>query len=194
MTEFAQELTSLGVQVHGGMGYVEETGAAQHMRDARILPIYEGTTGIQAGDLAGRKILADEGREAKSLIAEMRALDAELADDQFATIRAALSSGVDDLEAAVNWLLENAPTDPNAPGAASVNLLMLFGTVIGGYQMARAVLAVANGAAADDAAFATAKKQTADFYATHILSRSSGYRAAATAGSDVVMAISEESL
>ena len=194
MTEFAQELTSLGVQIHGGMGYVEETGAAQHMRDARILTIYEGTTGIQAGDLAGRKILADEGREAKMLISEMRALDADLTGERFATIRASLKSGVDDLEAAVDWVLENAPKDPNAPGSASVNLLMLFGTVIGGYQMARAALAVANGAAADDAAFATAKQQTADFYATHILSRSAGFRAAATAGSDIVMAISEESL
>ncbi len=193
MTEVAQEVTSLGVQVHGGMGYVEETGAAQHMRDARILPIYEGTTGIQAGDFAGRKILADEGREVKALIAEMRALVDELTDERIAGIGSALAAGVDDLETTVNWLLENAPTDPNVPGSAAVNLLMLAGTVMGGYQMARAALVVVNGASADDAAFANAKLQTAAFYASHILPRAGAYRAAATAGPDVVMALAEDS-
>ncbi|MEL7186584.1 MAG: acyl-CoA dehydrogenase [Pseudomonadota bacterium] len=192
MTEFAQELTSLGVQVHGGMGYVEETGAAQHMRDARILTIYEGTTGIQASDLVGRKILADEGREVKALIGEMRALDAELADDRFATVRSTLTSGIDDLEAAVDWLLANAPADPNVPGSASVNLLMLIGTVLGGYQMARAAVAISKGAFADDPVFAEAKTRTVDFYATHILTRSAGYRAATMAGADVVMSMPEE--
>ena len=192
MTEMAQELTSLGVQVHGGMGFVEETGAAQHMRDARILPIYEGTTGIQAGDLAGRKILADEGREIRLLTEEMREFCAAMQDERLAPIRTALFAGVDDIDASVDWLLANAPADPNAPGSASVNLLMLIGTVLGGYQMARAARAIVDGAASDDAEFAQAKLCTARFYATHILSRSAAYRAAAIAGSDVLMSMPEE--
>jgi acyl-CoA dehydrogenase len=196
MTEVAQELTSLGVQVHGGMGFVEETGAAQHMRDARILPIYEGTTGIQAGDFAGRKILADSGKAIGELLTEMRALDEELAAvDEFASIGNGLSSGVDDLAAAVDWLIANAPDDQNVPGAASVNLLMLAGTVIGGWQMARAALAT-NRRLADgdtDKAFLEAKVITARFYAEQILPRSSGYRQAAMSGSDTIMAMPEES-
>jgi acyl-CoA dehydrogenase len=196
MTEVAQELTSLGVQVHGGMGFVEETGAAQHMRDARILPIYEGTTGIQAIDLVGRKILADSGKAIGELLTEMRALDQELAAvDELESIRNGLSSGVDDLAAAVDWLVANAPDDRNVPGAASVNLLMLAGTVIGGWQMARAALA-ANRRLADadtDKAFLEAKVITARFYAEQILPRSSGYRQAAMSGSDTTMAMPEES-
>ena len=193
LTEIAQEVTSLGVQIHGGMGFVEETGAAQHMRDARILTIYEGTTGIQAGDFAGRKILADEGREVHALIEEMRALDSDLGDERLNGIRAALSAGINDFETAVNWLLENAASDPNVPGSACVNLLMLAGTVVGGYHMARSALAIVNGASADDAAFGAAKIQTAAFYASHILPKSGAYRAAVTAGADIVMAMAEDS-
>lgn len=196
MTEVAQELTSLGVQIHGGMGFVEETGAAQHMRDARILTIYEGTTGIQANDLVGRKILFDEGRAMKELLEEMRSLDQELAaNDDLATVRNGLSCGIEDLEAAVKHLAASAPGDQNAPGAASVNLLMLVGTVVGGWQMARAALA-AKCRLADgdpDSAFLEAKLMTARFYAAHILPRSSGYGQAAIAGSEVIMAMPEES-
>ncbi len=196
LTEVAQELTSLGVQVHGGMGFVEETGAAQHMRDARILTIYEGTTGIQANDLAGRKILFDEGRAMREWIGEMRSLESELSvADDLAPIRQALCSGIDDLAAAVQWLLENAPDDQNVPGAASFNLLMLAGTVAGGWQMARAAL-VAKQRLADgdtDTAFLEAKLMTALFYAAHILPRSSSYRQAAISGSSVIMTLPEES-
>ena len=105
-------------------------------------------------------------------------------------IRDALATGIDDLETAVDWLKKTAPQDPHAPGAASVNLLMLAGTVIGGYQMARAAVAVGKGTT--DPAFAKAKLQTAVFYATHILPRASAYRAAATAGSTAVMALDED--
>lgn len=196
LTEVAQELTSLGVQIHGGMGFVEETGAAQHMRDARILPIYEGTTGIQANDLVGRKILFDEGRAMKQWIEEMRSLDDELAAiEDLKAIRQSLSSGIGDLATAVNWLLANAPDDQNVPGAASVNLLMLAGTVAGGWQLARAAL-IATQKLADgdaDSAFLGAKIMTARFYAIHILPRSSGYRQAAISGSQVIMALPEES-
>ncbi len=193
-TETAQEVTSLGVQVHGGMGFVEETGAAQHMRDARILTIYEGTTGIQAIDFAGRKVLADEGRAMNELLDEIQDFEAELAgDERLAEIRAAVNDGVGELRSATSWLIEQDALDPNAAGAASVNLLMLAGVVVGGWQMARASLAVVNGAVADDQAFAAAKLLTADFYAQHLMPRATAYHAAATAGSNSVMTLSEDS-
>ena len=197
MTEVAQVLTSLGVQVHGGMGFVEETGAAQHMRDARILPIYEGTTGIQAGDFVGRKILADEGREIAAMIAEIRALDSDLASNEgLATIRDSLTTGANDLEQAVAHLIAVAPGDPNAPGAASVNLVMLAGTVLGGWQMARAALVVTSeaGAAKYDKAFCDAKLLSAKFYAEQIMPRAGSYAKAAMAPASTVMEFAEESL
>lgn len=193
MTETSLELTSLAIQVQGGMGYVEETGAAQHLRDARILPIYEGTTGIQALDFVGRKIMADEGKAVGELIAEMSALDAELArDERLAEIRAALADGTKQLRSATTWLLEQGPLDPNTAGAASVDMLMLTGIVVGGWQMARAALAITNGAASDDAAFAEAKIVTARFYAQHIMPRAKGFHDASTAGANSVMALAEE--
>jgi alkylation response protein AidB-like acyl-CoA dehydrogenase len=193
-TELAQELTSLGVQIHGGMGFVEETGAAQHMRDARILPIYEGTTGIQAIDFVGRKVMADEGKAMSELIAEIRLLDGELgADERVKAIRSALSSGVDQLESATAWLLKEGPVDPNTAGSASVNMLMLAGLVVGGWQMARAALAIINGAASDDPTFAEAKLVTVRFYAQHIMPEASGLAAAAMAGADSVMSLPDSS-
>jgi alkylation response protein AidB-like acyl-CoA dehydrogenase len=197
MSEAAQEITSLGVQVHGGMGFVEETGAAQYMRDARILPIYEGTTGIQGNDLVGRKILGDEGRAMKLLIADMRATVAELAaSDSLQDLGADLDIAVNDLEMAVDSVISNAPDDPHLPGAASVNLLMLAGTVLGGWQMARAALAVANGCdtVASDTAFCEAKIITSRFYVRHILPRATAYMRAAMADSDTVMAMPESSI
>ncbi len=196
LTEVAQEVTSLGIQIHGGMGFIEETGAAQHMRDARILTIYEGTTGIQANDLVGRKILADEGKAAAGLVTEMRAVAGELGNvSGLESLATSLSAGIDHLESAVAWLISNAPGDQNAPGAASVNLLMLAGVVIGGWQMARAALIVSGDSAiaATDESFCVAKLETARFYATHILPRSYAYMRAATSGSDSVMTLPENS-
>lgn len=193
-TETAQEVTTLGVQIHGGMGFVEETGAAQHMRDARILTIYEGTTGIQAMDFAGRKVLGDDGRAITELVVEMQSIDAALGDDErLHDIRDALREGVENLRSASSWLLGNAPLDPYAAGSASVNLLMLAGTVAGGWQMARAALAVVDGAASDDPEFAKAKLMTAQFYAKHVLPRSRALHAAATAGSNALMMLPEDS-
>lgn len=192
LTEVAQELTSLGVQIHGGMGFVEETGAAQFMRDARILPIYEGTTGIQALDLVGRKILGDSGKAMAEFIADIRATANTLTENaslQF--LQRALSDGADDLETATDWLIANAPNDPNIPGAASVNLLMLAGTVLGGWQMARAALAVTGESSTFDEAFRESKLLTANFYAAHILPRSFGYARAAIAGTESMMAMHE---
>jgi hypothetical protein len=191
-TELAQETTSLGIQVHGGMGFVEETGAAQHYRDARVLPIYEGTNGIQAADFAGRKILADEGREVRALIAELReTCDALAADDAMQDLADPLRAGLDELEQGVAWLIDNATSDPTAAATASFNLLMLAGTVLGGAFLARAALA-AHAAGAMDAAFLDAKLATTRFYCAHVLPRSSGYLVSATANPATTMALPAE--
>jgi acyl-CoA dehydrogenase len=192
MTEVAQELTSIGVQVHGGMGYVEETGAAQHMRDARILTIYEGTTGIQANDLIGRKILGDEGRAVASLVREIRELDSQLAtaNGSLDDVRVALANAATTMEETVSWLVRNAPSDPLLPGAAAFNTLMLMGTVVGGWQMARAA-AVCQGQSGNgvDENFCRAKLATADFYFEHIMPRANAYARAASAGSHSTMGL-----
>ena len=192
LTEAAQEITSIGVQIHGGMGFVEETGAAQHMRDARILPIYEGTTGIQAADLVGRKILRDEGREIRSMIAEMRQT-ADAMDQQpgLTSMRQAFIESVGRLESAVDWLVANSPTNPDLPGAASVNVLMLAGTVLGGWQMAKSAL-VASQDSRYDEAFREAKLCTTRFYMETVLPRSAAYAEAAMAGPDSIMQIPED--
>jgi acyl-CoA dehydrogenase len=196
LTEVAQEVTSVGLQIHGGMGFVEETGAAQHLRDARILPIYEGTTGIQANDLVGRKILADGGQAMAALIADMREVVLQLDDEsEFEAIRGSLGAGIDQLEEAVNWLISNSSNDYNVPGAASVNLLMLAGVVVGGWQMARAGLVVSpdSALAVSDPKFCAAKRISMAFYAEHILPRSYAYLRAATAGTSVIMTMPENS-
>jgi alkylation response protein AidB-like acyl-CoA dehydrogenase len=189
LSETAQELTSLGVQVHGGMGFVEETGAAQHLRDARILPIYEGTTGIQAADLVGRKILGDEGRAIKALIADMRDTAAEMEGDDLEVIRAALVEGCDLLGRGVDWLIAEAIDDPALPGAASGNLLMAAGIVLGTWHMARAALAVSGGHGDFDDAFCAGKRDTARFYAEHVSPRAIMYIRAAMSGPESVMAL-----
>jgi alkylation response protein AidB-like acyl-CoA dehydrogenase len=195
-TEMSQVLTSLGLQVHGGMGYVEETGAAQHFRDARITTIYEGTTGIQAGDLIGRKILRDQGQALKALIGDMQATVAELEQhgEQLATIRNALQTAVGELAVAAQWLADNFANDQDTPGAVSVNFLMLMGTVAGGWQMARAAAAAAEelGAGAEDKSFLSAKIITARFYAEQILPLAGAYRAGVEAGAETIMALSDE--
>jgi len=192
LSETAQELTSLGVQVHGGMGFVEETGAAQHLRDARILPIYEGTTGIQAADFVGRKLLGDEGRAMKSLIVDMRDTARALDGDGLQSIRAALLEGTKLLEDAVDWLISEAAEDPALPGTASVNLLMGTGIVLGTWHMARSALAVSGGHDDFDQAFCDGKLKTARFYAEHVSPRVITYLRAAMAGSDSVMGLDPE--
>jgi hypothetical protein len=174
-TETAQEVTSLGVQIHGGMGYVEETGAAQHMRDARILPIYEGTTGIQALDFAGRKILGDEGREIKSLIDELKdTCDAMEKDDALQSVGRDVRWGLEQLEQGVDWLLGNAAENPAAIGTASVNLLMLAGIVLGGAFLAKATLVSRSDEGGVDASFADTKLATTRFYCGHVMPRAYG--------------------
>ncbi|WP_296655625.1 acyl-CoA dehydrogenase [Paraburkholderia sp.] len=170
-TELSVEVASLGVQVHGGMGFIEETGAAQFYRDARILPIYEGTTAIQANDLIGRKTLRDGGAAAKALMADVALTVAALGEQDgtpFKSMQKHLAAGQQALASVVDYVLANAKRDPNAVFAGSVPYLMLAGIVLGGWQMARAMLASAR-LKPEDPAFHGAKIATAQFYAEHVL-------------------------
>ena len=190
-TETALGITSTGIQVHGGMGFVEETGAAQYARDARILTIYEGTTGIQANDLVGRKIARDGGAAARVAIAEMRATVAGLDAADLAPIRAALAEAVTLLERAVAWVVDTSAADPRVVAAGAVPFLKLFGVVAGGWQMGRAAqVAQARLAAGDnlDAGFYRAKLATARCYADHVLPQAHGLAHAAMHGASSVLA------
>ncbi|HSB24457.1 MAG TPA: acyl-CoA dehydrogenase [Burkholderiaceae bacterium] len=179
-TEMSLEVTNLGVQVHGGMGYIEETGAAQHYRDAKILTIYEGTTAIQANDLVGRKTARDGGAVARAIAAQIEVTEGELAKSKsehaaamLKRLRAARQAFTD----VVGFVVERGKSDPNAVFAGSVPYLMLAGNLMAGWQMARALLVAEQRlAAGEQADFMRAKVQTARFYADHILSRVSGIR------------------
>ena len=196
-TEQGIEIASLGVQVHGGMGFVEETGAAQHLRDARIATIYEGTTGIQANDLTGRKLAAEQGMTAKALIVEMRAFDRELAGASshpaLGVMRRNLAEGVSALAEATDWLLETYAHNAKAAVAGSVPYLKLWGTVAGGWQMARAALTAkrALDAGAEEHDFYRAKLATARFFAEHCLPLAYAYKQAIVHGSASVLALDE---
>ncbi|SAL02189.1 acyl-CoA dehydrogenase [Caballeronia calidae] len=170
-TEMSIDVTSLGVQVHGGMGFIEETGAAQHYRDARILTIYEGTTAIQANDLIGRKTLRDGGAAARAILAEIDETLAALQQHDgaaFDAMHRRLSAGRAALASTVEYMLQNAKADPKAVFAGSVAYLKLAGIVLSGWQMARALI-VAHTKRADDPAFYGAKIATAHFFADHVL-------------------------
>ena len=176
-TDLGVAVASTGIQVHGGMGYVEETGAAQYLRDARIAPIYEGTNGIQANDLVGRKLSRDHGDAAEALIAEMRETvtvleQARSAD--LAAVTAALHDGLAALETATSYLVE---AEAAQAAAGSVPYLTLLGTVCAGWLMARLALAAERRGAADggNLAFHRAKLATARFYAEHFLALAPGY-------------------
>jgi len=195
-TEMSLEVTSLGVQVHGGMGFIEETGAAQYYRDAKILTIYEGTTAIQANDLVGRKTARDGGQTARAIAAQVQATEAELAKSNSVAARAMLKR----LGAArtafievVDFVAGNTKASPNAVFAGSVPYLMMAGNLIAGWQMARALLvAEAKAVAGEDVAFMQAKVTTARFYGDHILSKVPGMRDAIVEGADSVNAMALE--
>jgi len=196
-TETCIELASTGIQVHGGMGYVEETGAAQLLRDARITTIYEGTTAIQSNDLVGRKLAREGGATAKEVIKAMRVVEAELAQspgEDMADIRASLSAGIKAVEDCVTWIVATYTADIKAVHAGSVPFLKLMGIVCGGWQMARAALVAQKKLAAKegDAAFYRAKIATARFYADHVLTQAAGLRNTVVRGAAGVMALSEE--
>jgi alkylation response protein AidB-like acyl-CoA dehydrogenase len=176
-TDMGVEVASAGVQVHGGMGFVEETGAAQHYRDARIAPIYEGTNGIQAMDLVGRKLGMGKGEAVRLLIAEMRGTAGLLTDAPFAGIGARLNAGIDAVETATAWLLEHRGTADALAGA--MPYLNLMGDVVGGWMLAKGALAASR---MDDAALASGKLVLARVYAEHVLAGAQGKVAGVQAG------------
>ena len=196
-TEMSIEVASNGVQVHGGMGFIEETGAAQHYRDARILTIYEGTTAIQANDFVGRKTVRDGGATAKAILAQVRGTQAELAasaSTDFQAIAKQLALGANALEEVVDYVAGNMKSDIKAVFAGSVLYLKLAGVVLGGWQMGRAALVAEQKikAGAGDNKFFSAKIGTARFFADHILSLAETYRTAIVEGSAGVLALDVE--
>jgi 3-(methylthio)propanoyl-CoA dehydrogenase len=178
-TENAVDVASLGIQVHGGVGFIEATGVSQYLRDARITPIYEGTTGIQANDLIGRKLARDGGHVAQGVLDEMRATAAALAAAPDLTrIASALDLGIAALTEAIRYVVDNFGKDARSVSVGAVPLLKLFGIVAGGWQLGRSALISSQHLAEDRAgpagAFHTAKIATTQFYADHVLSQASG--------------------
>ena len=188
-TETGIEVASLGVQVHGGMGFVEETGAAQYLRDARITTIYEGTTGIQAMDLVGRKIAREGGATAKAWLASVRQLEAELQSPALQGLRRQLANGTQAVSDCVDFIV--AEKNPMSAFAGAVPFLKLMGIVAGGWQMARAALAAEKNLSKDDS-FYRAKIATARFYGDHVLVQAPGLRDTVVQGGAGVMALTEE--
>jgi 3-(methylthio)propanoyl-CoA dehydrogenase len=192
-TDLGVEITSLALQVYGGMGYVEETGVAQHFRDARITPIYEGTNGIQAMDLVGRKLPMRGGGVMADFLAEIRGLDAPLAagGDDLRSIRSNLADALDSLSDTTDWMLEHGRDDVRGALAGATPYLRMCALVTGGWLMARQALAAkALLASGDgDAALLEAKVTTARFYATQLLPAVKGLTGPATAGSEDLFAV-----
>jgi alkylation response protein AidB-like acyl-CoA dehydrogenase len=204
-TEMSLEVTSLGVQVHGGMGFIEETGAAQYYRDARILPIYEGTTAIQANDLVGRKTARDGGRTAMAIAGQIEQTEAALARRDSVAARSVLrrlAAARTAFADVVGFTAASSKSAPNAAFAGSVPYLMLAGNLMAGWQLARSLLAAqelleqapaSTNAAGEDRNFLQAKITTAQFYAEHILTRVPALRDAIVEGADSVSALAIES-
>jgi len=195
-TEISLEVTSMGVQVHGGMGFIEETGAAQYYRDAKILTIYEGTTAIQANDLVGRKTARDGGAGARGIAAQIEATERELAACSSVNARAMLVRLAAARKAfvdVVDFVVTQSKGNPNAVFAGSVPYLMLAGNLMAGWQMARSlVVAESKLAAGEDAEFMKAKIATCRVYADHVLSRAPGLRDAIVEGSEGVTSMALE--
>jgi alkylation response protein AidB-like acyl-CoA dehydrogenase len=186
-TDLGVDLASVGLQVHGGMGYVEETGVAQYLRDSRISPIYEGTNGIQAIDLVMRKVPMRGGRAVADLLAQMEALGPELdaAGPELAGIQPVLAAGLSALREATDWILSPGPAEPNDVLAGATPYLRLSGLVVGGWLMAKSALAASRllrTATGADAVFLQEKIATARFYAGQLLPQAAGLLPAVTAG------------
>ena len=194
-TENGNEMAYLGVQIHGGMGFIEETGAAQFMRDARITTIYEGTTGIQANDLMGRKIAREGGATVKSVIGMMQQTRSELMQQSgsgFAAIDAALGRGIEAMQQATDYIVANYGKDVRAVAAGAVPFLRLMGIVSGGWMMARAALVAQRKIAAGDAdPFFPAKIATAHFYADHVMAAAAGLAQEVVQGGASALALDE---
>jgi 3-(methylthio)propanoyl-CoA dehydrogenase len=192
-TDLGNELTSLALQIHGGMGFIEETGAAQHFRDVRIAAIYEGTNGIQAADLVGRKLGVRGGASFLEFIATMRDIEPELsaAGSDFDSIREELTRQLDALEKATKWMLGTGTKDPNSVLAGSVPYLRMWGLCVGGWLMARSALA---GSETGDPELGDTQLVLARFYAEQLLPQASGLLGAATAGSRDLFALDADQL
>lgn len=190
-TETAQEVTTLAIQVHGGAGFIEGTGVAQCFRDARITTIYEGTTGVQAGDFVGRKLLRDGGVAMRSLLKELSAFttQTDTNDDRIADLLRRLQERHRELAETTEWVLERSASDPRLPGAISVSYLMQTGVVLGGWQMVRAAVIACQEieARSADARFWQSKIALACFYMQQIMPRAGALRAASLAGADNIM-------
>ncbi|QSI30151.1 acyl-CoA dehydrogenase [Variovorax sp. RKNM96] len=192
-TEMSLEVTSLGVQVHGGMGFIEETGAAQYYRDAKILTIYEGTTAIQANDLVGRKTARDGGQTAKAIAAQIEKTEAELAKSDSAaaaSVRKRLKAAREAFIEVVDFVAGQTKASPNAVFSGSVPYLMLAGNLVAGWQLARSLIIAEDLASRSfDTDFMLAKIATARFYAEHILNKAPGIRDSIVDGAESVTAL-----
>ncbi|WP_028470262.1 acyl-CoA dehydrogenase [Neptunomonas japonica] len=195
-TEVAQEVTSLGVQIHGGMGFIEETGAAQHFRDARILPIYEGTNSIQALDLVGRKTLSDNGVAAESVMEEISVALAQASESaRFKEAAGKMQSALDVAKSVTAQLLSESADNEYFSGAVAYNYMMMMGTLCGGWQLLRSGVAAEDKQAQGDSdPYLEAKQLTALFYVDQVLPRYLSYSAVVTTGSDSIMAFTDEHL
>ncbi|UIF90032.1 acyl-CoA dehydrogenase [Cupriavidus sp. UYPR2.512] len=195
-TEMGVQVTSLNIQVHGGMGFIEETGAAQYYRDARILPIYEGTTAIQANDLVGRKTIRDGGATARSIAAQIELTEAQLAQrdgEAAASVRAGLAFARQAFLDVVEYVVQQGLQDPNAAYAGSVPYLTLAAELVAGWQLARALLVADElSARGQDKPFMDAKVATACFFAEHVLAQAGAHRHRILHGADSVLAIQPE--
>jgi len=195
LTELAQEITYLGTQINGGMGFIEETGSAQHYRDARILTIYEGTTGIQALDLVGRKTLFDKGEQLTQLLSEIEQTSVDLKQyPQLTQLAVSLENAVKTGQEARSWLLDNAQTDKSAAGSVSVNFMMMFGYICGAWMMAKSAIKSQQkiDSGEGESEFFKAKLVTAQFYFDHLLPRIQTNMAIIQAGSDSIMSLPED--
>lgn len=193
-TEHAVDIASTGIQVHGGMGYIEETGAAQFLRDARITTIYEGTTGIQANDLIGRKLARDNGRTARELLSDVRRSARQLlgeTDVRLANIGIQLQDAADEWYLGIEWLCARHASDPAATAAGAVPFLHLSGLVLGAWLLARQA-AQAKAAETSDPAFMGTRIALAQFFADHYLPQTIAYCESLRNGSDSVLALDED--
>jgi hypothetical protein len=191
-TETAVEVTRTSVQIHGGMGYVTESGASQPLRDALICPIYEGTTGIQANDLIARKVLRDGGASLNRWLAQVDRTLVEMANQPaLDDLVSQLGQGVASVRRVGQWIAQAHPQRPLEVLAAAVPFLKLAGVVAGGWQMARAAMAAVRlleaGSASESESFLRAKVATARFYATHVLPQTGALAVTAMRGSEATL-------
>ena len=191
-TEIVNEVTSIGVQVHGGMGFIEETGAAQHYRDARISAIYEGTNGIQANDLVGRKVLRDQGAALGSYLEEILETAERIEpDERLKPIAVKLKDAVSNLQSASHYVIENAPGSQKFVGAVAYNFLMMMGYVAGAWYMARSAEKAVTELDGSDKAFYERKLASVNFYFAQLLPRHKGYQEAVMAGAEIGVSLNE---